>query len=830
MRRCDWAVLVLDVLLTVILTWPVSCNMNEMLAGHSSDPYHNLWVNWWTEKVLTEGQSLYYTDYLFYPYGVSLIFHSFSHANTALSLALAPLVGRFAAHNAVVLLAYALSGFGMYLLVSYLSGCRPAAFVAGLVFALNPYHISESDHPILVTTQWIPLFVLAFVRMLREPGARRVAQLFLAVLWFLMTALSSWHLMTMLIGWMVLYLLYSLVFERAGLVEGAGRSLVMFIVVSGLLLVPFLWPIVREQLTADTTFVAVDVGEGLGNDLLAFFLPNRWHPFFSSLFSDTYEHIGFTSRRSAYLGFVPLALAVGGMATARRKSRFWLLSGLVIFVLSLGATVVFCGKPLHTSTLPWAVPIIGVLRHPFRLNVLLFLSLSVLVGFGGRWLFGRLARRGRLPVYLAVALTICFVLFEYLTFPFPHTIPSYSPFIGQLAQEEGDFAVVDLPMGRKWAKYHMFYQMIHGKKIADGHISRTPDNAYDFVDASPLLGPLHAGTAPDLDANDIREQFAVLAEQGVRYIIVHKELVGAGEMEDWREWLADFPAAFYEDERLIAYRTTASQEVAWSSPVVAEIAEGLVLDGYLIHPRELRPGGTFYVTLRWRAAHDGLPSYGPDLVLRRGEEELARDDGVLFERYPTERWVAGEPLIETRRLTMPPTLEPLQLALMLDGRTVPVGTVAVAQDALLWEVPATAQPVCAHLGDVAELEGCGWEASVEQPGTWWLTLYWRGLADPPVEVSYTVFVHLLDSEARLLAQHDGLPDGGARLTTAWLPGEIVADRHELVLVGPRTGYARPQVGMYDLATMARLPAYDCAGRRLPDDIVSLPEVEVGGAP
>jgi hypothetical protein len=32
-----------------------------------------------------------------------------------------------------------------------------------------------------------------------------------------------------------------------------------------------------------------------------------------------------------------------------------------------------------------------------------------------------------------------------------------------------------------------------------------------------------------------------------------------------------------------------------------------------------------------------------------------------------------------------------------------------------------------------------------------------------------------------LAQHDGVPAGGARPTTGWLPGEVVVDRHALAL-------------------------------------------------
>jgi hypothetical protein len=554
LKRRDIFILILYVILTVALTWPMIGNMNDALAGSSSDVYMNPWADWWTKKVLTEGLDLYQTDYLFYPDGVNLVFHSFSHANTAISLLLTPLVGHFAAYNVTILLAYILSGFGMYLLISHLTNCRPAAFVAGYVFAFHPYHMFESAHPVIVTTQWIPLFALALIRLLHDTTASRVKQMLLAALWFALTALSSWHLMIMLAGWTALYLAYHFVFERAKWVPGSFRYLILVAGIVGLVVTPFLWPIVWEQLTGDTAYMAVEVNDGLGNDVLSFLIPNRRHPVFASLVSDINERIGQIRKRPAYLGYTSLGLAFAGVISVRRKARFWWLTGLLFLFLSLGLQIMFNGSPLFSFQLPWANPIINVLRHPFRLNILTFFSLSVLVGFGMHWLYKRVAAQR----WLARAGLICVmgvILFEYLVVPFPFTVPVHSPFIDQLAQEEGDFAVADFPTSRKWAKYHMFYQMIHGRKMTDGHISRTPYDAYDFVDASPLLGPLHAQTAPDPDL-DIEAEFAALAARGIRYIIIHKRLMESGKREDWLKWLSRFPDPVYEDNLIIVYRTT----------------------------------------------------------------------------------------------------------------------------------------------------------------------------------------------------------------------------------------------------------------------------------
>lgn len=557
MKRYDVAALGLYALLTLVLASSLVSNIDTVLAGRSSDVYVNLWVDWWTRKALTEGLDFYHTDYLFYPLGTSLVFHSFSHTTTFLSLLMAPLIGRFAAYNVVILLSYVLSGFSMYLLTNRLTGCRPASLVAGLVFAFYPFHIYESSHPVLVTTQWIPLFALALVRALRETGLSRIRQILLAALWFLLTALSSWHLMIMLGMWMALYLLYGLLLERSEWAPRAFRSLVLLAVVIGVTVGPFLWPIIREQLTTDTGYMVIDAQRhGFGNDLLSFVIPNRDHPLLGSI-SKTLainDEYGFTRRRSAYLGYVCLGLAIGGVATARRKARFWSLAGLVFFVLSLGSQVSFNGAPLHSFVLPWSIPIIGVLRHAFRLDVLLFFSLSVLVGYGCCWLYSRIALRSRMLARIALVSVAGLILFEYLVHPFPTTKVSYSPFWYQLAQEEGDFAVADFPWDGQHGKYYMSCQTLHGKKIIGGRVSRKPRDADAFVEANPLLAPLEEGTAPD-PTLDIDEEFAELAAQGIRYIVVHKHFLKSDAVENWRRWLAKSSSPYYEDERLLVYCT-----------------------------------------------------------------------------------------------------------------------------------------------------------------------------------------------------------------------------------------------------------------------------------
>jgi hypothetical protein len=135
------------------------------------------------------------------------------------------------------------------------------------------------------------------------------------------------------------------------------------------------------------------------------------------------------------------------------------------------------------------------------------------------------------------------------------------------------------------------------------------------------------------------------------------------------------------------------------------------------------------------------------------------------------------------------------------------------------------------LGGAVQLLGYSLDAVTVAPGdTLHLTLYWQGLA--PLDKDYTVFTHLLGehnpaTNGPLWTGHDGQPNGGHYPTTAWRPGQIIADVHPLTIpVDAPPGQYRLETGLYLLESMTRLPAADPDGNALPGDAVRLGTVEV----
>ncbi len=120
-------------------------------------------------------------------------------------------------------------------------------------------------------------------------------------------------------------------------------------------------------------------------------------------------------------------------------------------------------------------------------------------------------------------------------------------------------------------------------------------------------------------------------------------------------------------------------------------------------------------------------------------------------------------------------------------------------------LPAGAIHLDAEFDGQIHLLGAVTGADAAQPGdVLALILYWQAAAPPARD--YTVFVHLLGRHDRVLAQRDAAPGLGARPTSGWTPGQVVADPYLLAL--PEAAYAPDEavweVGLYDAATGRRL--------------------------
>jgi hypothetical protein len=192
----------------------------------------------------------------------------------------------------------------------------------------------------------------------------------------------------------------------------------------------------------------------------------------------------------------------------------------------------------------WNV-VVRSLRNPERFNIIVGLCLALAAGVSAADLLRRLSNR---RASLIIAAICALVIMEYWAWPFPTRSPDVPAFYGQLAEESGDFAIVDLPITNDLSKRYMYYQTTHGKPTVTGHVSRPPEGAYNFIAANELLRAGWQGQPPE---GDPEAALAALSEAGVRYLILHREWLSDEELAALISYLPDAPV--FVDEQLLIY-------------------------------------------------------------------------------------------------------------------------------------------------------------------------------------------------------------------------------------------------------------------------------------
>lgn len=245
----------------------------------------------------------------------------------------------------------------------------------------------------------------------------------------------------------------------------------------------------------------------------------------------------------------------------------------------------------------------------------------------------------------------------------------------------------------------------------------------------------------------------------------------------------------------------------------ARFGDRLELVGYDDpQPRDAAPGKPISLTLYWRALRaldrdEVVDLAALDVENRQGlKQSTWPQDG----RAPTSEWPPGQIVRDQHTFTGSEKLTPGAWTLRLDvfeplpnaprlelaqgGTTVEVGRFLI-----LPSPPAVTPAAVANFaGKLALLSHTEQVAA----GRLAVNLEWQALA--PIDRDYTVFVHVLDGDGKLIVQDDSQP-GSGRFPTSLLPqGLPIRDVHRLDLAGRPAGSYQLELGLYDAQSGQRL--------------------------
>ncbi len=231
-----------------------------------------------------------------------------------------------------------------------------------------------------------------------------------------------------------------------------------------------------------------------------------------------------------------------------------------------------------------------------------------------------------------------------------------------------------------------------------------------------------------------------------------------------------------------------------------------------------RPGGRVRLTLYWRAT--GPQTGDVSYVIRWTGETGPWEETVASAWSPG---ASGQVFQETLTVSTPLSAAgPGQLWLGWREGLVQPGWLAPLTDGCpLSPLRISGTPVTglANFADRALLLDAEVTPATLSPGDELrVTLRWQCVGR--MTTDYTVFVHLLDAGEHIHGQADAQPIYGTRPTSTWRVGEIIAgDVYAFsVQADAPPGAYRLEVGLYDAATMTRLPVLDADMRPIGDRV------------
>jgi hypothetical protein len=506
------AVCLLAFAAAILMTWPLTAGLGTVGRVNSGDGRFSIWNVAWVAHALTTAPSKVYDANIFYPHRGAL---AYSEANLGAGALAVPVWAAthnpYAAHNAVVLFAFASSVVATWLLVRRITGDSGAAAVAALLFAFCPFLFTHTAHIQLLMCAGIPLSMLMAHRLVDRPSPGRGVALGCALAVQGLACAYYGIFAGLMVGFATLFYAVSRRLWRAprywiAVVVAAGTSMV--------LVLPFFLPYISLQ--QDEGFRRSLDDARMYSAILRSYLASganahRW----------MLPLLGTWNNEALFPGFVAVVLGLGGLAVSARspmkeKRETALLYGtlgLLAFWASLGPRAVLYTVLFRT------VPVFSFLRAPGRMGLVVALALAVMAGFAVEHLRSRAALRRRPVTVVLIVLALIDLNALPLDWRRAEPVPAgYTLLAGMPRGPVAEFPFFDRRIDFHIHTRYMLFSVYHWQPLLNGY--------------SDYIPPDFRSLATTLASFPSREAFAALKDRRTRYIVLHRGRDGYGRASE----------------------------------------------------------------------------------------------------------------------------------------------------------------------------------------------------------------------------------------------------------------------------------------------------------
>ena len=425
-----------------LLTYPLIGSFSTEFFTNAGDGLQNVWNLWWINRAVTVlHTSPWFTTYLYFPVGISLLGHTLNPFNGFASVILLRFLTLVQTHNLIVVFSFVMGGVGACWL-SYVF-CKQywASIIGGSIFTFSQYHFAYAILYAGIVAACEAWRRRDAVFLVREPHTRP-------------------------------FLLFA----------------VLTAVIPGRLIVRLIF------LNAADPLLGSHAPETFSTDLLAAIIPGgHWR--FAELTRPYWDALpGNIQESSVDVGFAVLAaliyLAAHRSNHLARQAAPWWAVVLGFWVLSLGPVLRIWAMPFPEVPMPYTaleklVPAVQLSGVPSRVMVMVTLAAAVLTSVAFALLFGG-SRRSRAAAGALLAL----LTLEYLPRPIPTTLPDVPGYVSAVRDIAGPGGLLDLVSGYSSDRpfgsdsgsgIALYYQTIHERPMASGYVARLPSSAWAML-------------------------------------------------------------------------------------------------------------------------------------------------------------------------------------------------------------------------------------------------------------------------------------------------------------------------------------------------------------
>ncbi|MCY3799876.1 MAG: glycosyltransferase family 39 protein [Chloroflexi bacterium] len=492
MVRKHWHALLIIPLVVIVMTWPTFPRLFDgeqfWLHSDNTDAWEKVWDAWHMGRVLGGESSLYFSDAMFYPSGISLAISARSTPHAFLLHVLQQAIPTDDAYNLLFLLMLCFNAFCAYLLIHRLLNDKWIALYGALVVGIQPWFTDDfNTAPDLLVIGTLPLTLYFWHR-----GVARGGQWRFTALAGICAGFTAW------IGiYVFLFVLITLAIYTGYLALSRKRQpefwlkLALLLAVAAAVSLFRFYPMLVDAEMLNERLVRHS-GSLRSSDLLDYFVPHT-NPFFGGFLERLFNTDPESNHKFGYIGYINIFFITCAIVHRpfRRALAPWLLAMGLFVILRQGDYLVVNSVHHEDILLPGHYlerllsTTLGQVGWPRFYQIGIVTPLAILSCYGLYALLQSKPAKRRAVVALA---SITILALEY-------NIPrqglslegNETAYIDWLRTEyQPPNAIIDLA-DRRNLSYFLLVQTLHGYPTAFGFPFRSSGYGTDYVDANMIL-------------------------------------------------------------------------------------------------------------------------------------------------------------------------------------------------------------------------------------------------------------------------------------------------------------------------------------------------------